>query len=278
MNKLNKRLIAGPWIGEFGWELFAWQAYVRALAENFEETVIACKPSSKALYSDFASKFIDLDPPNGLSDSFFMHGVDLNVYTRQVLLKHDSLLDKGTTIFAPRRIGFPPNTHFSEQIKVKDYIIKPKYIRFGQEQDLQYEYVFHIRDRDLRKEDNWSLDNWKKLHKLLTKNGERVACVGTTKESGVIPEADDLRDKPLEEVFNILRNCKTVFGPSSGPMHLSSLCGARHLVWGDRKLSLTRYENNWNPLSTPVLFLDEFQYHPTPEYVFDRYTQWINQQ
>ena len=111
---------------------------------------------------------------------------------------------------------------------------------------------------------------------MLTKGGETVACVGTTKESGLIDGADDLRDKSLSDIFNILRNCKTVFGPSSGPMHLSSLCGASHLVWGDRSLSLTRYENNWNPLRTPVLFLDEYQYQPSPEYIFERFTQWKN--
>jgi hypothetical protein len=273
MTKLNKRLIAGPWIGEFGWELFAWQGYIRSLAENFDETIIACRPSSRAIYSDFANDFIDLDPPNGLSDSFFMHGVDLNLYVKQVLIKHKDLLGKGTSIFAPRRIGFPPNTHFSEEIRVKDFLIKPRYIRFGLEEQRKYEYVFHIRDRDLRKEDNWSLDNWKKLFNLLTTNGERVACVGTLKESGIIEGVDDFRGKPLDQVFNILRNCKTVFGPSSGPMHLSSLCGAPHVVWSIDANNL-RYNTNWNPLSTPVLFLSEHEWHPTPEYIFERFQQW----
>ena len=273
MTKLNKRLIAGPWIGEFGWELFAWQGYIRSLAENFDETIIACRPSSRALYNDFANDFIDLNPPKGLSDSFFMHGIDLNLYAKEVLLKHKNLLEKGTSIFAPRRIGFPPNTHFSEEIQVKNFLIKPKYIKFGTEIQREYEYVFHIRSRDLRKEDNWSLDNWKKLFNLLTKNGERVACVGTTKESGLIDGATDYRDKPLNEVFNILRNCKTVFGPSSGPMHLSSLCGAPHVVWSIDANSL-RYNTNWNPLKTPVLFLSEHEWHPNPEYIFERFQQW----
>ena len=275
MTESNKRLIAGPWIGEFGWELFAWQGYIRALSENFNETIVACRPSSRALYEDFANDFIDVHPPSGLADSFFIHGVDLGQYAKEVFMKHRHLLIKETSIFTPRRIGFPPHTHFSEEIKFKDLLIKPKYIKFGTEDEKKYDYIFHIRDRNLRKEDNWSLDSWTKLYNMLTINGEKVACVGTTKESGIINGADDLRDKSLNDVFNILRNCKTVFGPSSGPMHLSSLCGARHLVWGDRKLSLTRYENNWNPLSTPVLFLDEFQYHPTPEYIFERFTQWI---
>ena len=31
-----KTLIAGPWVGEFGWELAAWQGYIRALSKNFD--------------------------------------------------------------------------------------------------------------------------------------------------------------------------------------------------------------------------------------------------
>jgi len=274
MTELNKRLVAGPWIGEFGWELFAWQGYVRALAENFEETIIACRPSSRPLYEDFANDFIDINPPAGLADSFFIHGVDPGLYAREVFLKHRHLLTKGTTIFTPRRIGMPPHTHFSEEIKFKDFSIRPKYIKFGSEGEKKYDYVFHIRDRDLRKEDNWSLDSWTKLHHLLTKNGEKVACVGTVKESGLIAGADDLRGKNLNDVFNVLRNCKTVFGPSSGPMHLSSLCGAPHVVWSI-DANNTRYNTNWNPLNTPILFLSEHDWHPSPEYIFERFTQWI---
>ena len=274
MTESNKRLIAGPWVGEFGWELFAWQGYVRSLSENFNETIIACRPSSRALYEDFATDFIDIYPPEGLADSFFIHGLDPGLYARKVFMNHGHLLSKGTSVFAPRRIGFPPHTHFSEEIKFKNFSIKPKYINFGSESEKKYDYIFHIRDRELRKEDNWSLNNWRKLFNMLTKNGEKVACIGTTKESGLIDGADDLRDKNLNDVFDVLRNCKTVFGPSSGPMHLSSLCGAPHVVWSI-DANNTRYNTNWNPLNTPILFLSEYSWHPSPEYIFERFTQWI---
>lgn len=269
----NKKLIAGPWIGEFGWELFAWHAYVRSLSENFDETIIACRPSSRALYKDFATDFIDVVPPDNLADSFFMQGVNLESYAKEVFLEHRSLLEEGTSIFTPRRIGFPPHTHFSEEIKFKNFSIKPKYIKFGSKDEKKYDYVFHIRDRDLRKEDNWSLDNWKKLYNMLTKDGEKVACIGTTKESGLIDGAADLRNKSLDDIFNILRNCSAAFGPSSGPMHLASLCGTPHVVWSIDANNV-RYNTNWNPLNTSVLFLSEYDWHPSPEYVFERFDKW----
>ena len=275
MIESNKRLIAGPWIGEFGWELFAWQAYVRALSKNFDETIIACRPSSQALYKDFANDFIDIYPPSGLADSFFIHGVDPGLYAKEVFIKHRHLLNKGTSIFAPRRIGMPPYTHFSEEIKFKDFLIKPDYIKYGTEGERTYDYIFHIRDRDLRKEDNWSFENWNKLLQLLVKNSEKVACIGTKDESGHIEGTADLRGIKLDEIFNILRNSKAVFGPSSGPMHMASLCGAPNVVWSI-DANCTRHNENWNPLQTPILFLSEHDWHPSPEYIFERFTQWKN--
>jgi hypothetical protein len=76
------------------------------------------------------------------------------------------------------------------------------------------------------------------------------------------------------DTFDVLRNTKCIFGPSSGPIHLSSLCGCPHVVWGDQSKSLNRHYTNWNPLGTKVLFLDRFLYHPPPEYVFDKFKKW----
>ena len=70
------KLIVGPWVGEFGWELYAWQGYIRALSRNFEHTTIISRPGSEALYSDFCDKFVPWSPTGGLTDSFFMHDAD----------------------------------------------------------------------------------------------------------------------------------------------------------------------------------------------------------
>ena len=263
----NKTLIAGPWVGEFGWELFAWQGYIRSLARNFDKTVIISRTLSKELYSDFCDEFYSFDKITGLADSFFMHDMDLSTAFKSVIQENNIPL-KNTTVCFPRRIGFPPETHYEEQINFGDISVKPKYITFGKKNDIKYDYVFHIRNRQLRKEDNWSIENWKKLAKSL--NSDRIVCVGTKRESGWLEGTIDARDKNLKEVFDILRNTKCAFGPSSGPMHLASLCGCPHIVWS-KKENRTRYKVNWNPLQTPVLFLDEYSWHPSAEYIYQAY-------
>ena len=275
---VEKHLLAGPWVGEFGWELFAWQAYIRSLSEHYDKTTIICRPSSHAIYSDFADEYIYFNPTAGQADSFFMHGLDFQESIRKILSSGD-ILTEGASLLVPRRIGWPPHTHWSEGFTFGEHVIKPRYINFSQtvkEQPvLKYDYIFHARNRKLRKADNWSIANWERLRDLIgpTLGGGSIACIGTATDSVHIEGTDDLRDMDLSTLFKVLSMAKGVFGPSSGPMHLASLCGAPHIVWshsGNRD----RYERNWNPLKTPILFLDEWDWHPTPEDVWCRFFDW----
>lgn len=270
-----KKFIAGPWVGEFGWELFAWQGYVRALSRKFDKTLIISRSNSKALYDDFADEFIPYEPVGGSPDSFFMHNTKVKDCFMEVAYKHNISLNKDTTLLLPRRIGFPPHTHYKQHVVFGTDAIRPEYIQYGASTDTKYDYVFHIRSRELRQEDNWTINNWKTFKKLL--NSDKIACIGTKKESGCLEDTDDLRDIDLGSVFSVLSGAKCCFGPSSGPMHLASLCDCPHVVWSieDNKI---RYEQNWNPLKTRVLFDSKYGWHPSPEYLYERFANWFNRE
>jgi hypothetical protein len=263
-------LIAGPWVGEFGWELFAWQAYLRSMSVFFDKTVIISRTKSKSLYDDFCDEFISFDKVTGLSDSFFMYNFDFKKEAIKIL-KDSNISLKDITLLMPRRIGIPPYTHYKDLVKIGEYPIKPNYIRFGQPEEKKIDYIFHIRNRKLREKDNWSIDNWLTLREIF--KTKKIACVGTTKESGWIEGTEDLRDIPLNDLFNTFYNAKCAFGPSSGPMHLASLCGCPHVVWS-RKENLSRYTDTWNPLETPILFDSKFSWHPKAEYIADIFNNW----
>jgi hypothetical protein len=55
----------------------------------------------------------------------------------------------------------------------------------------------------------------------------------------------------------LLANADIVIGPSSGPMHLASLCGAPHVTWTDKASTKRRYLGGWNPHKTPCIVLDQ---------------------
>ncbi len=270
----NRVLIAGPWLGEFGWELFAWQGYIRALSEHFDETICIARKNSKHLYVDFANQILNYDSSAGVPDMFFMPNVSIDAgLLNQILAENNvDITDKQVTWFPARKIGQPPFTHYSEEMSFGNLKIKPKYVIFDN-QYKEYDYVFHIRSRPLRQQDNWAIEKWSKLLELLTKNGERVACIGTKKSSGHIAGTDDLRDIPMDKLIGVLSNSRCCFGPSSGPMHLASLCGTPHVVWSIMYNHI-RYTKNWNPHNTPVLFLGEHEWHPEPEYVYEKFKTW----
>jgi hypothetical protein len=272
MNKSSKTLIAGPWVGEFGWELFAWQGYIRALSRNFNKAIVISRPESKALYKDFADTFVEFTPPKANADSFFLQNINTLELFKQVVEENNLELNSDKVLCLPRRIGFPPHTHFDQAVPIGGFEVKPEYIRFGKLAKKKYKYILHARDRDFRKEDNWNPNNWSTLIELL--GDGNIACIGTQNGSGYIPGTEDLRGIPLSNLLDILHNADCIFGPSSGPIHLSSLCGCPHVVWGDPSKSLGRHNKNWNPLSTPSLFVGEHLYHPSPEHVFKKYKEW----
>tara|TARA_R110000824_G_scaffold286117_1_gene474273 strand:- start:473 stop:1315 length:843 start_codon:yes stop_codon:yes gene_type:complete len=271
VSKKERTLLAGPWIGEFGWELFAWHGYVRALSKKFDKTIVISRSNSKALYVDFANDFYDYTPPDELADSFFMYNIDLKSCLKEAVQLHNIDINKDMTLLLPRRIGMPPHTHHAEAMSFGEYVITPEYIRFGAKKEQEYDYIFHIRSRELRKEDNWSIENWEKLKALL--GDKRIACVGTKEEAGWIEGTDDLRSIDLQSLLTLMTNATCTFGSSSGPMHLSSLCSSPHVVWSIPQNRI-RYENNWNPLNAPILFLDKYSWHPSAEYVYNKYVNW----
>ena len=64
-----RTLYAGPWVGEFGWELCGWQGTVRALARRHDRVVIGCRPSSRPMYQGMPCVVEFADIPHSMECS-----------------------------------------------------------------------------------------------------------------------------------------------------------------------------------------------------------------
>ena len=51
-------LFAGPFLGEFGWELLCWQGFVRKVSRRYKTVIVYCPEGREALYRDFADRII----------------------------------------------------------------------------------------------------------------------------------------------------------------------------------------------------------------------------
>lgn len=263
----------GPFIGEFGWELFGWQGYLRTL-RNLKNVkiIVACQPGHEYLYSDFADTI----------RLFFPHSGAPDMYRRPGFIKPDNMLaelfhnhwESGNLVL------YPPTNQ--SQLFLKE--VFPIYIQFGKYRKvpIAYDVLFHARSTNKLETGyrNWSNDNWRELFKMLTEQGLKIGSIGTRAGAENIPGTYDLRDLPLEELCSIIRYSKVVAGPSSGPMHLASLCKTPHVVWSAKNTvkihdNRERYEKLWNPLKTSVAVIDNEGWQPAVETVYNSVMEMI---
>jgi len=220
-------LVAGPWIGEFGWELFGWQGYLRAIASEYKKVTVISRPGHKYLYEDFAHEFVEYTP----------EGREPNMW-----------MNKGSSIPPPRNedeaMWLPP-----QQLAMMPNSPQQAFIKYGKKSDGGPTLVYHA--RNLEKYGSgymgWGNHNWNEF----LADYDSVVCIGT-KKGAAHYKGEDMRGAPLNEVCDVLASAKVLVGPSSGPMHLGSLCGTPHVVWSGHIINKPRYEQWWNPHKTPA--------------------------
>jgi len=249
--KSRETLFAGPWVGEFGWELLCWQGFVRKLSRQYRRTVICCPQGREALYADFAAQII----PHHIRGTSECNEVR-DVKNPEEMARVLALIPREADYLRP--LGYQP-------------LDRQEIIRFGQRRpELGVDVLFHPRGRGFGTDRNWSEAKWLSLLERMRAAGLRVGCIGVKAATLPIPgDFEDWRDKPLAETLDIIASARVVVGPSSGPMHLASLCGTPHVVWADKAryarghTSRAKYETLWNPLHTQVTMLDDEGFDPS---------------
>lgn len=248
---MGKTLLAGPWVGEFGWELFSWQAHVRFMSKYYNKTVVVGRPGNQFLYSDFCNEYVEFDPKCVSS------GVDN--CTGGVPFDKSIIKDIKFEDWIPGKRQ--PGASFKPFFKVRpEFLAKQKFIKFESNTlDKTFDILIHARNKKDKRD--WSLKNWSNLVESL--KGFKIGSIGTSSGAFHIKGTEDVRNINLSDLVSIINRTNLVAGPSSGPLHLASLCGTNHLVWSDFT-NKERYLNFWNPLKTKCTFFDEFGWNPDP--------------
>jgi len=247
----NRILFAGPWVGEFGWELLNWQGWVRALAPAYDRVIVCARESSGALYADVADSFL----PHTLRGNPD-HVILQDVQNPDEMDRIRSLITSDMDHLLPLRY-VPAGAQ--------------SFVRFGEvlPEAESCSILIHARGKQGHAHRNWPAERWRAFCDTLLNRGFQVGAIGLSRDTLDLPEIQDFRDQNLQTTLNVIRSARVVVGPSSGPMHLASLCGTPHLVWTNRgiyrmgKTSREKYETWWNPLRTPVRVLEGASFdHP----------------
>lgn len=222
------KLYAGPFIGEFGWELFGWQGVIRYLADGYDKVIVIGRPEMEFLYQDFADYFLEHTPLGNVPNMWMNEDRPYPVPMRH---KSDAWIQ-------------------GQQMTLMPNAPQQTFIKYGHKGE-GYDIVYHARSIDKYGSSyiNFPEENWKDL--LVHFNDRTIACIGSKDGALHFKGTEDLRGIPLSDLADVLASSRILIGPSSGPMHFGSLCGIPHVVWSGYKKSAPRYHKVWNPFKTP---------------------------
>lgn len=277
--KDSHTICCGPYIGEFGWELFGWQGYLRALKKKYSDKkiIVACQPGHDILYTDFASDIRHFDPHSGDPDTYRRSGFEISKVMCDRLF--------------PERVDdpdvlhiFPPTALMQDFIRAMTETGGAKYIDFDVNVYRDYDILIHARSTSKLNTEyrNWHVNKWDALIGKLWDRGIRMASIGTKGGAYHMRGTYDLRGITLRDLVSHIKGTKLVAGPSSGPMHLASLCKTPHVVWtASQTVQLIknrdRYETLWNPYNTPVTVIDNEGWQPSVETVYNSIVKMLRE-
>ncbi|MBC8409398.1 MAG: hypothetical protein H8E12_11860 [Rhodobacteraceae bacterium] len=278
MNK--KGVIFGPWVGEFGWELFAWQGYIRQIAKSFDFVVVIGRPGNNFLYVDFSDIFIPFNPPAGIADSHQNSTFDVGSFNIQQFMQstidNDILIKHNWSYLPPTKIGHPPYDSWRASINISPFgEICPDYHFLRSPSNFRsIDIIIHARSRSIREIDNWDINNWNILVEAIQSKSMSIASIGTNEQSKHIDGTIDMRNISIDKTVGLLNSAKCIVGSSSGPMHLAALSGCPQVVWtSNYKQNYSRYRNTWNPFNIKSIMIPNKI--PTTSEVLDAITEII---
>lgn len=267
---MSKTLFAGPFVGEFGWELFVWQGFVRRHAKEYDKVIVSSRTSSRFLYEDFYDEFVDCNPDTYACSQFnCLQGGFENKFKDE---------------YSDAIHLFPTNQqnvrHFFPDMN-QDLIV------FKSEVEVEpVDLVFHARNvkgfGEYKEARNWPPDKWEKLASTLAGHGHKIASIGTSDFSIHVPGTLNYLDKDLSVVCALLNRSKMIIGQSSGPMHFATLCKCPQLVWTSNEPGLgkdnkKKYEVDWNPFDTPVYVYEESGWNPDVSKIINSFEHFESQ-
>lgn len=258
----ERRIVIPPYVGEFGWELMNWQARVRRVVRESRDAAITLGVAAghEPLYEDLFAEAHVQAASVAIHDIHGQPSEDHRIDTDGLRLDAARLKETviaamvraqveidGANILWPDFCGRLLSTDPAQQ----------QFLRFGRTAKSEIDVLLVPRVRASAYERNQSQEWWHSLATRLQTSGLRV----------------DFYAPPLSNAIAQLRAARLAAGGSTGGLHLASLCGCPHVVWGpgraERWTSIQmsnrqRYETIWNPLGTRVRYA-ELGWRPTVE-------------
>ena len=264
-----KKLFAGFWIGEFGWELMTWIPYVRAKAKDYDYVIVGCKPGHEPLY-EFADEFRHLDYSGNKSEQWM--NPPYQAEANKIGISNE---------FSLRCDRLNPETVYSYSMKTHAQWLTglqpQEFKKYGGFSHLNLpEIVINIRNRTQHDSAfrNWDINHAREFVSHFEE--KRIACIGSLEQSEMLEGCEDWRTHASGQILvNVmLANAKVFISSINGATHLASLCGCPQVAWVTKQEHKERLETTWNPFDIPTkifategdgYWVNRIQYQPPIE-------------
>lgn len=276
-NNIKKvdHVIYGPWVGEFGWELFGCQGYLRKLREDYTHIKsfhIISRTGRSFLYEDFCDSYIEFDCPGKDTTGALCMDYKYDNFHIQIAKKlgiSDNYLWIPTQTFL---VDYHANGE-GRLGRLSNFINSQKFIKYKSNKikKSSYDILIHAREAFHHNTGakNWSKNKWDKVTEYLSSKGYRLAVTGSKTGAYLPKHCDDLRGTDLSEDISYLNQCKLFISTCSGPAHLASLCDTPLVVITDEN-NINRYKTDWNPFNTPREIVYEEGWNPSVDLVISK--------
>lgn len=253
MANLKKVFVAGPYVGELGWEIFSWQPLVRNqfLMGEFDKCIVYTGPGKDKLYP-WAEVRVPPNMPQHESECLCWrnlpeHVDELNNLIKTTVASVEQEF-KGKAQIHPFTIAMIQPWNQAHYEKGRPDLLRTKQEPSKSIDDVKT-IVLCVRDRELSDFRNWEYENWYSLAKKL-KQKFNVTVLGQIRKPDEWKMPDGVKDLTNQTTINdcidiFSSECDLAVGGSTGLLHLASRCAAPHLVWGAEKNIIRYAESNW---------------------------------
>jgi hypothetical protein len=254
----KRNLFAGPFAGEFGWELMQWQGFVRSRRPCYEQVHVLTYPGRDYLYEGCRVHCHDID----LRSAGYGYGLLSPDRAREIALKKAA------------EIGLTNYDIFNTSLLCTRYhkaFWKQEFRLFSEPPVVStpYDVLFHF--RAVRKEGpdhnkNYSPALADELVKRCADKGLMVGCIGHPNYAYCPTGCADYRHVDLRQTVAAISSAHAIAGENSGPMHLANLCGKPTILWAQDQWRID-YSLRWNPFRVPIYVAANNTCQPRPEVI-----------
>jgi hypothetical protein len=252
----KRNLFAGPYAGEFGYELMQWQAFVRARRRHYEQVHVLTYPGRDYLYEGCTVHYHDIDLKNA---GYWYGRLNPREARRMAHAKAAEIGLRDYDIFETSLLctRYHKMLFWRQEFRLFEEPIVTPEIR---------DVAFHFRAVQKKGPDqvkNYDPSLADELAGLCRKQGLSVICVGHPDYAYCAKGCEDWRRINLRESVAAICSARILAGENSGATHLANLCGRPTILWANDQWRID-YSLRWNPFRVPIYIAANDTCQPEP--------------